>query len=1212
MFRLFALLASAIIAFLLSLAFVEPDGDRSLQQAARRTTAAVHRAEAELEHTTSEAAKSLAAKEPQEWMRLHAAAYGNLLGPTGTLLIIYRGDSIVAWTGQVPREWTEARPDLGERVQLPSGVFLQRTKKVGPLHLHAVRALVLEAPISNAYLHTGFHPSLNLPKGLQGLPVGTTGTTITNAAGTPLLDLQWADGALDLGGWILLRLAFHLCGALLLMLALVRFCCIVADRRGPVSAWLVFLLVLVVLRGAALAYWPSSIFDRLPLFDPAVYATSWVFPSLGDLLLNAGILLAMALFTLHMAGRGAAPRVHGAVQAAAWTALLLLGAWTTRLIIGLVDNSSVDLDLFHMEQLSLLSAIALLAIALLHATWWIMARVVVRLPDRHGRLPRWWVVPAAVSVAWVGAQVLLGVADTVLFLWPFPVLLVLLRYRRSRLPFAAGATTVALFAMVSTHLLIKYSRQREERERPVLAERLAVREDPVVELLFRSTAPGLRKDRSVGALLDGSQPCDARQLDELVRQRFFTGYWERYDVRLFALDTTGRLSCTNTTATPQTIATDDDAFNDPLAMADMPDLFIEELPGRSPFYHARMAVMRNDSTPSGQLLLEIHPRSAFQGMGFPDLLLAGDDPLARRAQRYSMGRYESGLLAERSGAYDLPYRWERPLPPDGLQWSTEQGFRALAKGDPRGTLIVLATPVPSLLDHATSFSYLFAFFGALVLLALALRALLQPRRARSIGIGAKVRVALLLFTLIGLSFFGFGTQRLLSRQFEEGQSRSALARARSVAAELQHRFAGSKGIGADEVAYLQHLLARASNVFLTDIVVHGIDGRLLASSRPQIFTNGLLGPLMDPEAYTRLALEGSPGYMHEEHIGSAAYTAAYVPLHDGGGNTLAYVSLPSFTDRARQDEERAGVLVAVANLFVLFFALSALVAVFISNWTTRPLDLLKNALGRVALQGANVPIRYQGNDEVGQLVEVYNRKVEELRASAELLARSERESAWREMARQVAHEIKNPLTPMKLSIQHFQRTWKPDAPDAGERLERFGRGLVEQIDTLSGIAGAFSNFAQLPTARPEPLDLAQVAEAAVTVFQATPGLHCTLQHLTEQPLPVLADRDHLMRVFNNLLKNAQQAIPEDREGRVEVRLRRTGSEAIAEVRDNGTGIAEADRERIFRPNFTTKSSGMGLGLAMVQRMVDGAGGRVWFESREGAGSSFFVALPLRK
>ncbi|MEZ4757857.1 MAG: ATP-binding protein [Flavobacteriales bacterium] len=1209
MSRLLALLASASIAFLLSFAFVEPDAEQSLLQAAERATTAVHSAGEDLDRTISEVASTLTGTEPWDWMRAHASACDQELDGKGVQLLIYRNDSLVAWTGQVPQEWTEHAPPDEERIRLTSGLFLGRSATVGLLDLHAMRVLVQEASISNAYLHTGFHPSLGLPKGLQALPVGATGTTIRTASGITLFDLQWADGALDFGGWILLRLAFHLSGALLLLLALWQLGSIVAERWGGFMAWALLVAVLTSLRGAALAYWPNSTFDRLPLFDPAVYATSWVFPSLGDLLINASILLTLALFTLRMAVRSPHARRLPILHALWWGALMLFAGWSTELIIGLVDNSSVDLDLFHIGQFSLLSALALLSIAMLHAAWWVLAMAVVHMHDRNRHAQRAWAIPVAVSFAWVVGHVLVGVPDTVLFLWPFPLILVLLLHRRSRLPFAAGATTVALFAVVSTHLLIKYSRHREERERPVLAERLAVREDPVVELLFRSTAPYLRQDPAVSALLAGPRQCDAPQLDQLVRQRFFTGYWERYDVRLYALDTAGRLRCTNTTAAPQTINGDEDPFNDPLAMADMPDLFIEEQPGRSPFYHARMAVMRNDSTPSGQLLLEIHPRSAFQGMGFPDLLLAGDDPLARRTQRYSMGRYESGLLAESSGAFELPLRWDRTLPSDGILWTEEAGFRVLAKGDPGGTLIVLATPAPTLLDHVTSFSYLFAFFGSLVLLTLGLYALLRPGRDRTIGIGAKVRVALLLFTVVGLAFFGSGTQRLLSRQFDEANNRNALARARSVAAELQHRFAGSTTIGAEEAGYLQHLLARASNVFLTDIVVHGTDGRLLASSRPQIFTSRLLGPLMDPVAYTRLVLEGSQGFVHQESIGTATYTAAYVPLRDPEGNTLAYVSLPSFTDRARQDEERAGVLVAVANLFVLFFALSVLVAVFISNWTTRPLDLLKNALGRVALQGANVPIRYQGNDEVGQLVEVYNRKVEELRASAELLARSERESAWKEMARQVAHEIKNPLTPMKLSIQHFQRTWSPEAPDARERLDRFSNNLVEQIDVLSRIAGEFSHFAQMPPAHPVPLDLAEVAGAAVQLFSSTPG--CRVLLLGEGPLPVHADREHLLRTFNNLVKNALQAVPEEREGSVEVLLRREGSEAIAEVRDNGSGIPADALDHVFVPRFTTKSSGMGLGLPMVKRMVENAGGRVWFTTEEGRGTSFFVALPLR-
>jgi nitrogen fixation/metabolism regulation signal transduction histidine kinase len=344
-------------------------------------------------------------------------------------------------------------------------------------------------------------------------------------------------------------------------------------------------------------------------------------------------------------------------------------------------------------------------------------------------------------------------------------------------------------------------------------------------------------------------------------------------------------------------------------------------------------------------------------------------------------------------------------------------------------------------------------------------------------------------------------------------------------------------------------------------------------------------------------------------IGTAQYRTAYMPLSDRNGKVLAYIALPGFTDQAQQEEERSGVLVAVINLFVLLFALSVLVAVFISNWTTRPLDILKNALSAVGLQGANEPIQYRGDDEVGQLVDVYNRKVEELRESAEKLARSERESAWREMARQVAHEIKNPLTPMKLSIQHFQRTWKTDAPDAVERMERFSQGMVQQIDALSAIAGEFSHFAQMPKAREERLDLAEVARAATELFHSTPGTSVSLTNKGGELL-VIADREQLLRVFNNLLKNALQSIPDDQHGRIEVILHSDGKNAIAEVRDNGTGIAEVDQERIFQPNFTTKSGGMGLGLAMVQRIIESAGGRVWFTTRVGKGTTFQVELPL--
>jgi nitrogen fixation/metabolism regulation signal transduction histidine kinase len=436
-----------------------------------------------------------------------------------------------------------------------------------------------------------------------------------------------------------------------------------------------------------------------------------------------------------------------------------------------------------------------------------------------------------------------------------------------------------------------------------------------------------------------------------------------------------------------------------------------------------------------------------------------------------------------------------------------------------------------------------------------------------------------------------------------------MSSARSVTVELQGKLEGLQDPTSDGSAYLQHLLVKSSNVFFTDINLYGLDGALIATSRPQVFDTGLLGRRMHSAAFAACGTHARSEFLHDEHIGLARYRSAYLPLRDASGRSLAYVNLPSFSRQGELDRERGALFTAIVNLFVLLFALSLLAGIFISGWTTRPLGMLQRGLSRIALQGANQPIAYHGHDEVGELVKVYNRKVEELRASAEKLARSERESAWREMARQVAHEIKNPLTPMKLGIQHFQKTWDPGGPDAKAKLDRFTHSMVEQIDALSRVAGDFSRFAQMSAANEMELDLNEVVQSAVALFTGEPNAHIVLT--TSATLRVKADREHLLRVFNNLIKNAVQAIPEGRHGRVDVRLRREGDLAIAEVQDNGSGIPEHLRERIFEPSFTTKGSGMGLGLAMVKRLVEQAGGSVSFASLENEGTTFTVSLPLR-
>ena len=235
--------------------------------------------------------------------------------------------------------------------------------------------------------------------------------------------------------------------------------------------------------------------------------------------------------------------------------------------------------------------------------------------------------------------------------------------------------------------------------------------------------------------------------------------------------------------------------------------------------------------------------------------------------------------------------------------------------------------------------------------------------------------------------------------------------------------------------------------------------------------------------------------------------------------------------------------------------------------------------------------------------------LEKVEDSAAQLARSERDAAWREMAKQVAHEIKNPLTPMKLRVQHLQRSWEDDAPNLEERLKQTGQTLIEQIDSLAHIASEFSNFAKMPRAQRVEVDLVAILEQSSDLFADNGNVTVTLHNMVQGPAHVMADREQMKRVFTNLIKNAVQAMVEDHPGTIDITLTRKGDHYHVAVADNGKGIAPDDYDRIFVPNFTTKSRGMGLGLAMVKNIVTSSGGHIGFESEQGKGTLFTLELP---
>jgi nitrogen fixation/metabolism regulation signal transduction histidine kinase len=350
--------------------------------------------------------------------------------------------------------------------------------------------------------------------------------------------------------------------------------------------------------------------------------------------------------------------------------------------------------------------------------------------------------------------------------------------------------------------------------------------------------------------------------------------------------------------------------------------------------------------------------------------------------------------------------------------------------------------------------------------------------------------------------------------------------------------------------------------------------------------------------------------VHPEHIGKLNYISAYSPLTNRNGDITGYANLPFLEKQNELNKEISGFLSALITIYVLLLALAVLIALIISSRITQPLLLIQEKLSNIHLGRHNESIEWNRKDEIGELVQEYNRMIGELAISAEKLSRSERESAWREMAKQVAHEIKNPLTPMKLQLQHLQRALKDDTNLERLRgdVERINKMLIEQIDNLSAIATEFSNFANMPRPQNETLILSDTLSSSIHLFSGTPGITIFF-HDDNKERKINADRQQMIRLFSNLIKNAMQAIPENKEGRIDVNAQTTNCFHLVSISDNGTGIPEEQRSKIFTPNFTTKTSGMGLGLAIVKSTAEQAGGRVWFETKENEGTTFFVEFP---
>ena len=398
-----------------------------------------------------------------------------------------------------------------------------------------------------------------------------------------------------------------------------------------------------------------------------------------------------------------------------------------------------------------------------------------------------------------------------------------------------------------------------------------------------------------------------------------------------------------------------------------------------------------------------------------------------------------------------------------------------------------------------------------------------------------------------------------------------------------------------------------AQIHAIEINIYSLDGKLLKSSKESFSVDKIAPPI--PKYILKLVRSSiEKRFVDIKTIGGQKNRSSYSQIKDDKFKPLGILNLPYIEDDGFYDKELNGFLIRLAQVYSFMLIVAFGLAYFLSTYITKSLKTISDKLSETSLYQKNEKIRVEANSkEINLLINSYNAMVDELEISAVKLAQSEREEAWREMAKQVAHEIKNPLTPMRLTVQSFQKKFQQNDPEINQKMKDYSDTLIQQIDTMSAVASAFSNFASMPAQQNETLNVVEVVELALDIFIEE---YLVFKKESEEIIAEI-DRTQLIRIITNLVKNAIQAIPDQQEFKsIVVQVKKIKNVVLITVKDNGIGIKEEDKNRIFEPKFTTKNSGMGLGLSIIKNIIENYKGNITFETQYGQGTTFSVSLPI--
>ncbi len=1004
-------------------------------------------------------------------------------------------------------------------------------------------------------------------------------------------------------------------------------------KRNVTEGFSFLLLTVICIR--LLAYTTTFPFDtsKLSLFDPSIYASNFLHPSLGDLLVNAILFFWLIIFykknrTTSLFANTRIPvdlQHFFRIVVFAWSCFII-----NAIIVSLVQDAKISFDVTNFFSLTIYTIVSFVVLCLLTLSFFYLSQIVLYPILIHKPYPLRAIIYLLIA-ALLYLVFFVKIPDTVIYIWIAVWLigyltLFWLRNADLTVPLIRSPFFIfwiMLFAVSIASLVMYQNRVVEGKQRKRIAEKLAIQADPSGENLLNIAATNFSNNFLVNNFnrFNENEYVNKFIKDSLINQNF-SGYLNKFDTRIYTFDSLFHPLFNEDSLNYSSIKT---IVLNQATPTDIVDLYRYEN-AKDGFSYIYQKTVQKENTVLGYFFILLESKRYKSEALYPELFNQSEDIATDLNTNYAYAVYANKKIINHFNNYDFPtVLTDNNTPNFEFTFKQVGDYSELWYNSGGNRKVVVVKRNTWLLESVTLFAYLFCSFLIIIFLFHIVGVIVNARlrwegiqQIFKLNIRAQIQATIIFLSVFSFVVIGVATISFFIYRFntsnEERLSKSIQVMANELNAKVNSLIAFDDLPDNPGVQYeIEKIISDISDQHNVDINYYNAAGDLLASTQPYIYNKHLLSPKMEPNAYFELKQKNKIRFLQSEKIGTFQYLSVYVPLTDQKNNRYAYLNIPYLNSELELNQEISGFLATLINLNAFIFLLAGAIAFFLTSRIIQSLQIIGETMQKMVPGQKNEEIVWARNDEIGILVTEYNSMVRKLEASMQSLAKSEREGAWREMARQVAHEIKNPLTPMKLSLQYLQKAIANDTGNVKELSEKMAGTLIEQIDQLAKIANDFSQFANIGNAKMEPFNIQDTIDAVVALFASSERVIFNVVNVEREATIVMADKIQMNRLFTNLIQNGIEAAEEKGHSAfIDIHTSVENNKIKIVIEDQSGGIPEQVVPHIFSPNFTTKNSGTGLGLAICKGIVEKAEGTISFRSIQGKGTIFTILLPLTK